>query len=177
MPTSSAPIIEFSGATTAFATILLARSERGVCTLLLGDTLAELYADLQQRQPNAELIKNDQALASYLNTVTDYLTEPLIALDFPLDIQGSDFQKSVWAVLQTIPVGQTLSYSEVAERLHQPKASRAVANACAANPLALVIPCHRIVRADGGISGYRWGVERKRALLAQEQQARHETLK
>ena len=173
MSTSPDQTIEFSSRKTAFAAILLARSEKGVCTILLGDSQAELLEDLQQRLPKAKLVKNDQALAASLKTVTEFLDKPLTPLDFPLDIQGSDFQKSVWAVLQTIPVGQTLSYSEVAERLHQPKASRAVANACAANPLALVIPCHRIVRADGGISGYRWGVERKRALLAQEQQARH----
>ncbi len=171
MSKSSVNIIEFSSAETSFATILLARSKKGVCAILLGDTPAELYVDLQQRQPKAELIKNDQALAPYLKKITDFLAAPLTPLDFPLDIHGSDFQKSVWAVLQAIPVGQTLSYSEVAERLHKPKAVRAVANACAANPLALVIPCHRILRADGGISGYRWGVERKRTLLAKERQA------
>ena len=171
MPKSSAQTIEFSCVTTAFATVLIARSDQGVCTILLGDTAEELFADLQQRLPKANLHRNDQDLAVDLKTITDFLAAPLTPLNFPLDIQGSDFQKSVWAVLQTIPVGQTLSYSDVAERLHKPKAVRAVANACAANPLALVIPCHRILRADGGISGYRWGVERKRALLAKEQQA------
>lgn len=171
MPRLPSTVIEFSTTETAFATILLARNTKGVCTILLGETPTELYADLQQRLPNAALSKNDQALAPYLKQVTDFLDAPLTPLDFPLDIQGSDFQKSVWAVLQSIPVGQTLSYSDVAARLHKPKAVRAVANACAANPLALVIPCHRIVRADGEISGYRWGVERKRVLLAKEQQA------
>lgn len=171
MSTSPDQTIEFSSRKTAFAAILLARSEKGVCTVLLGDSQAELLEDLQQRLPKAKLVKNDQALAASLKTVTEFLDKPLTPLDFPLDIQGSDFQKSVWAVLQTIPVGQTLSYSDVAKRLHKPKAVRAVANACAANPLALVIPCHRILRADGGISGYRWGVERKRALLAKELQA------
>ena len=167
----STAVIEFATTETAFAAILIARSGQGVCFVLLGDTAAELYADLQQRQPNAQLIKDEQALAPYLKKVTDFLDAPQTPLDFPLDIQGSDFQKNVWAILQTIPMGQTLSYSDVAERLHKPKAVRAVANACAANPLALVIPCHRILRADGGISGYRWGVERKRALLAKERQA------
>lgn len=171
MSTPTVKTIEFSTTETAFAAILLARSAKGICTILLGDSQAELVEDLQQRLPKAKLVKNDQALAASLKTVTEFLDKPLTPLDFPLDIQGSDFQKSVWAVLQTIPVGQTLSYSDVAERLHKPKAVRAVANACAANPLALVIPCHRILRADGGISGYRWGVERKRALLAKEQQA------
>lgn len=165
--------IEFSIVNTAFAAILLARNTRGVCAILLGDTPAELYTDLQQRFPKAQLNRNDQALQSWLTQVTDFLTAPLTPMDFPLDIQGSDFQKSVWAVLQKIPVGKTLSYTEVAERLHKPKAVRAVANACAANPLALVIPCHRILRADGGISGYRWGVERKQALLAKESAAAH----
>ena len=171
MPKSSPTVIEYSATDSSFATILVARSEQGVCTILLGATPAELYADLQQRLPNAELSKNDQALAPYLKQVTDFLDTPLTPLDFLLDIQGSDFQKSVWAVLQSIPLGQTLSYSDVAARLHKPTAARAVANACAANPLALAIPCHRIVRADGEISGYRWGVERKRVLLAKEQQA------
>ena len=171
MSTLTTAVIEFATTETAFAAILVARSGQGVCSVLLGDTAAELYADLQQRQPDAQLVKNVQALAPDLKKITDFLDTPLTPLDFPLDIQGSAFQKRVWAVLQSIQVGQTLSYSDVAERLHKPKAVRAVANACAANPLALVIPCHRILRADGEISGYRWGVERKRALLAKEQLA------
>lgn len=174
MPRLSTNIIEFSSITTPFAVIALARSTLGVCSILLGDTSEELYTDLQRRFPDAKLIRNDRALAPLLKTVADFLDKPLTPLDFPLDIQGSDFQKNVWTVLQAIPVGQTLSYSEVAERLNKPKAARAIANACAANPLALVIPCHRIVRADGGISGYRWGAERKRALLIKERQAMQE---
>lgn len=165
--------IEFSTINTAFAVVLLARNTDGVCTILLGDSATQLHADLQQRFPQAHLSENNQTLAPWLQQVTDFLDAPLTPMDFPVDIQGSDFQKSVWAVLQSIPVGQTRSYSEVAEQLDKPKAVRAVANACAANPLALVIPCHRIVRADGGISGYRWGVERKRALLAKESAAAH----
>ena len=171
MQNSSLTVIEFSTTETAFATVLVARSKKGVCTILLGDSPAELYADLQRRLPKADLVKQDHALAAVLQNITDFLDAPLTPFNFPQDIQGSDFQKSVWAVLQSIPVGQTLSYSQVAERLHKPTAVRAVANACAANPLALVIPCHRVLRADGGVSGYRWGVERKRALLAKEQQA------
>ncbi|HAB91241.1 MAG TPA: bifunctional transcriptional activator/DNA repair enzyme protein Ada, partial [Pseudomonas sp.] len=127
MSTSTVKTIEFSTTETAFAAILLARSEKGICTILLGDSQVELVEDLQQRLPKAKLVKNDQALAASLKTVTEFLDKPLTPLDFPLDIQGSDFQKSVWAVLQTIPVGQTLSYSDVAERLHKPKAVRAVA--------------------------------------------------
>lgn len=171
MPKTSPTVIEFSTAETAFAVVLIARNERGICSILLGNTPAELYADLQQRLPQAELVQNEQGLAASLKKITDFLAAPLTPLDFLLDIEGSDFQKSVWAVLQSIPVGQTLSYSDVAERLHNPKAVRAVANACAANPLALAIPCHRVLRADGGISGYRWGVERKQTLLEKEQQA------
>lgn len=172
MPNVSPTVIEFSSTETAFASILLARTEQGVCAILLGDTASELYTDLQTRFPKAHLLENKQALAAWLENVTEFLAAPLTPLHFPLDIHGSDFQKSVWAILRSIPVGGTLSYSDVAELLHKPKAVRAVANACAANPLALAIPCHRILRADGGISGYRWGVERKRALLAKEQQAR-----
>lgn len=171
MPRSAPPLIEFATTQTDFAAILIARSHKGVCTILLGDSPAQLYADLQQRLPQAQLLEQEHSLAPLLKKITDFLDKPLTPLDFTLDIQGSDFQQSVWTVLRSIPVGQTLSYSEVAERLGKPKAVRAVANACAANPLALVIPCHRILRADGGISGYRWGVERKRALLAKEQQA------
>ena len=171
MPQTPTAVIEFSTIETDFAVILVARSERGVCSILLGDTAAELYADLQKRQPHAHLRKNDAALAADIRNVTDFLAQPLTPFKLQLDIQGTDFQQAVWAVVQTIAVGETLSYSDIAQRLHKPKAVRAVANACARNPLALVIPCHRVLRADGGISGYRWGVERKRALLAKEQRA------
>lgn len=171
MPKPCVTAIEYACTETDFANILVARTEQGVCTVTLGDTAAELIADLQQRLPKAQLIKNAQALAPILENITDFLAAPQTPLDFALDIQGSDFQKSVWAVLQTIPVGETLSYSELAQRLDKPTAVRAVANACGANPLALVIPCHRVLRSDGGLSGYRWGVERKRALLAKEQRA------
>ena len=163
--------IEFSSLTIEFAVILLARNTRGVCSILLGDTDSQLCTDLQQRYPQAQLSRNDSALAPWLQQVIDLLAAPLTPIEFPVDIQGTDFQKSVGAMLQDIPVGETRSYSEVAQQLGRPKAVRAVANACAANPLALIIPCHRILRADGGISGYRWGVERKRAVLAKEKKA------
>ncbi|HZJ95079.1 MAG TPA: methylated-DNA--[protein]-cysteine S-methyltransferase [Thiopseudomonas sp.] len=171
MPNSQSTVIEFSIIEDDFASILVATTERGVCAVVLGDTATEVLADLQKRLPKAQLINNNQALAPLLKNITDFLAAPLTPFDFPLDIQGSAFQKRVWAILQSIPVGKTLSYSEIAERLNNPKAVRAVANACAANPLALVIPCHRVLRSDGGISGYRWGVERKRALLAKERLA------
>lgn len=171
MPNNQSTVVEYSITEDDFASILVATTERGVCAVLLGDTAAELLADLQQRWPKAQLISNEPGLAPLLNNIIEFLAKPLTPFNFPLDIQGSAFQKSVWAVLQSIPVGATLSYSEIAERLNSPKAVRAVANACAANPLALLIPCHRVLRADGGISGYRWGVARKRALLAKEQQA------
>lgn len=169
MQKSPSKSIEVACLTTHLATVLIARSDKGVCSILLGDTAESLYTDLQQRFPNAKLVESNHALAPLLKKVAEFLAKPQAGLDFPLDIQGSDFQKSVWAILQSIPVGQTLSYSEVAKRLNKPKAARAIASACAANPLALVIPCHRVVRADGGLSGYRWGIERKRQLLAQEQ--------
>lgn len=171
MPNSQSTVIEFSIIEDDFASILVATTERGVCAVLLGDTATEVLADLQQRLPKAQLINNTQGLAPLLKNITDFLAAPLTPFDFPLYIQGSAFQKKVWAILQSIPVGKTLSYSEIAERLNNPKAVRAVANACAANPLALVIPCHRVLRSDGGISGYRWGVERKQALLAKERLA------
>lgn len=171
MPASSLLHIEFDTTETDFAAILVARSKQGVCAILLGDSVADLYTDLAQRFPKAQLQNNTQGLAALLKNLTNFLENPQTPLNFCLDIQGSAFQQQVWSVLRSIPVGHTLSYTDVAELLHKPSAVRAVANACAANPLALAIPCHRILRADGSISGYRWGVERKRELLAREQLA------
>ena len=158
MPASSLLHIEFDTTETDFAAILVARSKQGVCAVLLGDSVADLYTDLAQRFPKAQLQNNTQGLAALLKNLTNFLENPQTPLNFRLDIQGSAFQQQVWSVLRSIPVGHTLSYTDVAELLHKPS-------------LALAIPCHRILRADGSISGYRWGVERKRELLAREQLA------
>jgi len=148
--------------------VLVAQSGRGVCAILLGDEPEALRRELQERFPAAGLSGGDAAVERLATRVAAFVEAPQAGLDLPLDIRGTDFQKRVWAVLRQIPPGRRLSYSEVAERLGAPQAVRAVARACAANALALAIPCHRVVRRDGGLSGYRWGVERKRALLERE---------
>ena len=124
--------------------------------------------DLQDRFPNAKLIGDDPAFDRLVARVVGSVENPSTGLDLPLDIRGTAFQQRVWAALKEIPAGQTASYSDVANRLGVPKAVRAVAGACAANDIAVAIPCHRVVRNDGALSGYRWGVERKRALLDRE---------
>ena len=145
--------------------VLVAVSERGVCAILVGDDAASLRADLARRFPQARLIA-DEAFADTVAAVV--ATVDGVATDLPLDIRGTAFQRRVWEVLRTIPAGETLSYAAVAERIGNRKAVRAVAGACGANPLAVAVPCHRVVGSDGGLGGYRWGVERKRALLARE---------
>ena len=148
--------------------ILVAASERGVCAILIGDDADALLDDLRTRFPRAELLAGDAQFKLLLATVVGFVQAPRQGLEVPLDVRGTAFQQQVWQVLQAIPVGSTLSYSAVAQRIGAPKSARAVAQACAANALAVAIPCHRVVRNDGGLSGYRWGVERKQALLARE---------
>ncbi len=160
--------IRFASGSCSLGYVLVARSERGLCAILLGDEPAALARDLEQRFPAAQLIADDGELAQQLAEVVRFVDAPKTGLDLPLDIRGTAFQQRVWQALRTIPPGRTASYSEIAERLGAPKAVRAVAGACAANALAVAIPCHRVVRSDGGLAGYRWGIERKRALLARE---------
>ncbi|MBS9719722.1 bifunctional DNA-binding transcriptional regulator/O6-methylguanine-DNA methyltransferase Ada [Tianweitania sp. BSSL-BM11] len=150
--------------------ILVAQSQKGLCAILLGDEPEILLQDLQNRFPKAELIGADPAFEETVATVVGFVEAPRIGLDLPLDIQGTAFQERVWQTLRSIPVGTTVSYAELAERIGQPSAVRAVAGACAANALAVAIPCHRVVRTDGSLSGYRWGLERKRDLLEREAQ-------
>jgi AraC family transcriptional regulator of adaptative response/methylated-DNA-[protein]-cysteine methyltransferase len=164
------------GATIRFAigecwlgSILVAASEKGVCAILLGDDPDELARDLQDRFPNAELIGDDPDFEKLVARVVGFLETPSMGLDLPLDIRGTAFQQRVWEALRQIPAGTTASYTEIAERIGQPKSVRAVAQACAANALAVAIPCHRVVRTDGSLSGYRWGVDRKSQLLRREQ--------
>lgn len=149
-------------------TILVAASERGVCSILLGDDPDRLARELQDRFPKADMIGGDSSFESWVAIVVGFVANPSIGLELPLDIQGTAFQQRVWQALREIPSGSTASYSEVAERIGHPKSARAVARACAANPLAIAIPCHRVVRTDGTLSGYRWGVEKKRNLLRLE---------
>jgi AraC family transcriptional regulator of adaptative response/methylated-DNA-[protein]-cysteine methyltransferase len=148
--------------------LLVGATERGICALSLGDSDAELAESLHATYPAAEIHLSDKALGDYLRAVLDYLEgEP--DLDLPVDIRVTAFQQRVLDALKQIPYGETRSYSEVAEAIGQPEAVRAVASACASNPTALVIPCHRVTRKDGSLSGYRWGPERKALLLAMEQ--------
>ena len=160
--------IAFAHGMSTLGCVLVAATERGICAILLGDTPEELALDLQARFPRAALSQGDAAFGDLVGQVIAYVDRPGDGLGLPLDIRGTAFQRRVWEVLQTIPAGRTLSYAEVAERIGSPSAVRAVAEACAANKLAVAVPCHRVVARDGGLAGYRWGVERKRALLDAE---------
>jgi AraC family transcriptional regulator of adaptative response/methylated-DNA-[protein]-cysteine methyltransferase len=163
--------IRFAIGQCSLGAILVARSERGVCAILMGDDPDVLVRDLQDRFAQARLVGGDTAFEQWVAQVVGFVEEPRLGLHLPLDLRGTAFQQRVWRALRDIPSGQTASYTEIADRIGAPKAVRAVAQACAANPLAVAIPCHRVVRSDGGLSGYRWGVERKRALLEREAQA------
>jgi len=161
--------IRFAVGQCSLGAILVAASERGVCAILLGDDPAKLARDLQDRFPRAHLIGGDRGFEQLVARVVGFVETPRIGLDLPLDVRGTAFQQRVWKALREIPAGKTVSYAELAKRIGAPKSVRAVASAVAANPLAVAIPCHRVVRRDGGLSGYRWGVERKRALLEKEE--------
>lgn len=151
--------------------ILVAQSEKGICAILLGDDANKLLQDLQNKFPEADLVGGDPQFEQLISRVVGFIEAPEIGLDLPLDIRGTVFQQRVWQALREIPIGTTVSYGDIAQRIGSPKAVRAVAGACAANMLAVAIPCHRVVRNDGTLSGYRWGVERKRALLHKETKA------
>jgi AraC family transcriptional regulator of adaptative response/methylated-DNA-[protein]-cysteine methyltransferase len=164
--------IRFAIGECSLGSILVASSEKGVCAITLGDDPNELVADLQRRFSQAELIGADAPFEEFVAKIVGLVESPDSLFDLPLDIRGTAFQQKVWQALQKIPLGSTASYSEIATQIGLPSAVRAVAGACAANSLAVVIPCHRVVRTDGHLSGYRWGVERKRALLLRESRAR-----
>ena len=160
--------IHFSVGECSLGSILVARSERGVCAIFLGDDPETLVHELEDRFPNAGLIGGDKDFETLVAKVVAFVEAPRLGLDLPLDVRGTAFQQRVWRALQKIPAGKTLSYADVAKRIGAPNAVRAVASACAANAIAVAIPCHRVVRKGGALSGYRWGVERKRALLKRE---------
>ncbi|EWS52549.1 Regulatory protein of adaptative response [Methylibium sp. T29] len=162
--------IRFAIGQCSLGAILVAQSERGICAILLGDDPDALARDLQDRFPQARLIGGEADFEDWVARVVGFVEAPGLGLDLPLDVRGTAFQQRVWQALRDIPPGRTASYAEVAARIGAPTAVRAVAQACAANALAVAIPCHRVVRSDGALSGYRWGVERKRQLLALEQE-------
>ena len=160
--------IEFAVAQCALGAILVARSERGLCAISLGDDPEALLRELQERFPRAELVGGDAGFERLVAQVIGFVEAPGLGLDLPLDIRGTAFQQRVWEALRKVPAGATVSYAEIAARIGKPTSVRAVAQACAANTLAVAIPCHRVVRSDGALSGYRWGIARKQQLLARE---------
>jgi AraC family transcriptional regulator of adaptative response/methylated-DNA-[protein]-cysteine methyltransferase len=163
--------IHFGIGDTSLGLVLVAVSAKGVCSILIGAEPATLARDLRRRFADAELVRDDVKLRGPLADVRTFIDAPGKGLDLPLDVAGTDFQKRVWRALTKIPAGSTASYADIARRIDAPKSFRAVAQACGANPVALAIPCHRVVRNDGALSGYRWGVARKRELLEREARA------
>jgi AraC family transcriptional regulator of adaptative response/methylated-DNA-[protein]-cysteine methyltransferase len=161
-------VIRFAVGECWLGAILVAATSKGICSISIGDDPDALARDLQHAFPNAELIGGDESFERWVATVVGFVSEPSRGLHLPLDIRGTAFQRRVWEALLQIPAGATVTYSQLAARIGQPRSVRAVASACAANALAVAIPCHRVVRRDGSLSGYRWGVERKRELLDRE---------
>jgi AraC family transcriptional regulator, regulatory protein of adaptative response / methylated-DNA-[protein]-cysteine methyltransferase len=160
--------IRFAVGQTSLGAILVASGAKGITSILLGDDPDALVRDLQERFPHAWLIGADRDYEALVARVIGFVEAPGGELNLPLDVRGTAFQQRVWHALQRIPVGKKVTYAEVARRIGLPKAVRAVASACAANNLAVAIPCHRVVRTDGSLSGYAWGIERKRALIERE---------
>ena len=160
--------IRFAVGASSLGAILVAATGRGICAILMGDDPELLVRDLQDRFPKAQLTGADDAFEQTVALVVGCVEAPRIGLDLPLDLRGTAFQQRVWEALRAIPAGETVSYTALARRIGSPAAVRAVAGACAANPVAVAIPCHRVVKNDGGLSGYRWGIERKAELIARE---------
>ena len=166
--------IRFAVGECSLGTILVAQSARGVCAILLGNDAEGLVRELQDRFPRANLQGADAAFGRTIAMVIAFVEQPSAGLDLPLDVRGTAFQQRVWQALRRIPAGKTVSYAEIARRIGAPRSIRAVAQACSANAIAVAIPCHRVVRTDGALSGYRWGIERKRSLLEREGVNEHE---
>ena len=152
----------------AFGRLMMAATARGICNVKIGSSEADLERALREEFPQADICQDDPSLGEWMQILVRHLQGELVDLDLPLDFRATAFQRLVWEHLRTIPYGETRSYQQVAQELGMQGGARAVARACATNPVALVVPCHRVVRQDGGLGGYRWGVQRKEALLAQE---------
>jgi O-6-methylguanine DNA methyltransferase len=165
---ATAEILSFATSKSALGRVLLARSTKGVCAILIDDDDAELEADLAFRFPKAKLVRNEPVVRDDLAKVIRFVDKPYEGLHLTLDMRGTPFQRSVWQKFSAVPVGRTVTYMELAHRISPVASARAVAGACAANPIALAIPCHRVVRTNGDLAGYRWGVERKRELIRKE---------
>jgi AraC family transcriptional regulator of adaptative response/methylated-DNA-[protein]-cysteine methyltransferase len=168
MPTSSQTTIHYGISDSSLGAIAVARSRKGVCAIVFGDNRRALLGDLRQRFPRAELVEDAAGLEATLARIARFVDSPAAGIDLKLDVAGTEFQQRVWRALMKIPAGTTASYADIARAIDAPASVRAVAQACGANALALAIPCHRVVRSDGALSGYRWGVTRKRALLERE---------
>lgn len=164
----SAQPIRFVTLPSSLGSVLVACSDRGISAVLLGDDPAELATEVRQRFPGATSAAGDSAMAALAQRVVDAVESPASGSDLPLDLHGTDFQRAVWDALRAIPAGTTATYAQIAGRIGRPAAVRAVGQACGANHVAVLVPCHRVLRGDGALSGYRWGVERKRALLERE---------
>ena len=163
--------IRFAAGACSLGAILVAATEKGICAISLGEDPEALLRDLQDRFPRADLIGADAHFEQWVARVVACVEAPARGLDLPLDLRGTTFQRRVWQALRDIPAGERVSYKQLAARIGAAQAARAVAGACAANPIAVAIPCHRVVRSDGSVSGYRWGIERKQALLEREARA------
>lgn len=163
-----ADVLSYAVADSELGKVLVARSAKGVCSILLGDDADELAADLAERFPQSTLVLSEAAVKEDVATVLRYIAKPSAGLHMTLDMRGTPFQRRVWEKLKAIGVGRTVSYMELAKWISPLANPRAVAGACAANPIALAIPCHRVVRMNGDLAGYRWGIERKRTLIAKE---------
>src|SRR5258708_40361563 len=168
---ATADSISYAISVCALGQVLLARSASGVCAILIGADEHELEADLAARFPKSKLSINEADVHDHLAKVIRFVDRPSEGLGLALDLRGTPFQRRVWETLRTIPVGTTVTYTELAHRIGAPNSARAVAGACASNPIALAIPCHRMVRRNGDLAGYRWGVERKRELIKREAMA------
>ncbi|PZP54086.1 MAG: cysteine methyltransferase [Agrobacterium fabrum] len=168
---TAADVISYAVADSDLGKVLVASSAKGVCSILLGDNAEELAADLADRFPRSSIVANEAAVKGDVESVLRYIAKPSDGLNLTLDMRGTPFQRRVWEKLKAISAGRTVSYTELAHWMSPLANPRAVASACAANPIALAIPCHRVVRTNGDLAGYRWGIERKRELIRREAMA------